>query len=185
MTDAAPRFPPQIRFIIGNEAAERFSFYGMRNILTVFLIDYLLRTARRSRRRARPRPRLFHLFMTGVYFFPLLGGYLADRCLGKYRTILWLSLLYCVGHALPRALRGQRDGFYTGLFLIALGLRRHQALRLVHGGRPVHRDQQAPREEGVRHLLLVHQPRALLRLAPHPKVLEHLGPGWPSASRGC
>ena len=42
VTDAAPRFPPQIRYIIGNEAAERFSFYGMRNILTVFLVDYLL-----------------------------------------------------------------------------------------------------------------------------------------------
>ncbi len=42
---SSARFPPQIPFIIGNEACERFSFYGMRNILTVFLIDYLLRNA--------------------------------------------------------------------------------------------------------------------------------------------
>lgn len=33
------RYPPQIKYIIGNEACERFSFYGMRNILTVFLIQ--------------------------------------------------------------------------------------------------------------------------------------------------
>ncbi len=39
---AAQKLPPQVPFIIGNEACERFSFYGMRNILTVFLIDYLL-----------------------------------------------------------------------------------------------------------------------------------------------
>ena len=36
------RFPPQIRYIIGNEGCERFSFYGMKNTLTFFLINYLL-----------------------------------------------------------------------------------------------------------------------------------------------
>ena len=36
--------PRQIPFIIGNEACERFSFYGMRNVLTIFLVDYLLRS---------------------------------------------------------------------------------------------------------------------------------------------
>ena len=34
--------PPQIPYIIGNEGCERFSFYGMRNILTVFLVSSLL-----------------------------------------------------------------------------------------------------------------------------------------------
>jgi dipeptide/tripeptide permease len=36
--------PKQIRYIIGNEGCERFSFYGMRNILTVFLVSSLLFT---------------------------------------------------------------------------------------------------------------------------------------------
>jgi POT family proton-dependent oligopeptide transporter len=57
----------------------------------------------------------------GVYFFPLLGGWIADRLLGKYRTILWLSLVYCAGHACLAAFEDNRTGFYTGLFLIALG----------------------------------------------------------------
>jgi POT family proton-dependent oligopeptide transporter len=121
VTDApAARFPPQIRYIIGNEAAERFSFYGMRNILTVFLVEYLF--ARRSGlQRADDAQAVFHLFVTGVYLFPLLGGMIADRWWGKYRTVLWLSLVYCAGHACLALLEESTTGFYTGLFLIALG----------------------------------------------------------------
>jgi len=101
--------PRQIPFIIGNEACERFSFYGMRNILTVFLIDWLLRSnvAGQAEREGAAKA-VFHLFVFGVYFTPLLGGFLADRFLGKYRTILYVSLLYL-------------RGFYLGLALIALG----------------------------------------------------------------
>lgn len=115
------RLPRQIPFIIGNEACERFSFYGMRNILTAFLVGYLLLgTADESARQAEAKD-IFHIFVMGVYFFPLLGGWLADRWLGKYRTILWLSLLYCVGHGLLAVFETSKTGFYTGLFLIALG----------------------------------------------------------------
>jgi len=113
------RFPPQIRYIIGNEAAERFSFYGMRNILTVFLVDYLL--ARHTGNRTDNAQAVFHTFVMGVYLFPLLGGVLADWWWGKYRTVLWLSLVYVAGHACLAFLDGSEGGFYTGLFLIALG----------------------------------------------------------------
>jgi POT family proton-dependent oligopeptide transporter len=116
------RLPPQIPFIIGNEACERFSFYGMRNILTVFLIDYLLvNVAPDAEARQAMAKANFHLFVSGVYFFPLLGGYLADRFFGKYRTILWLSLLYVCGHACLAIFDKSPPGFYTGLCLIALG----------------------------------------------------------------
>jgi POT family proton-dependent oligopeptide transporter len=40
--DPKAPIPKQIRYIIGNEGCERFSFYGMRNILTVFLVSSLL-----------------------------------------------------------------------------------------------------------------------------------------------
>ncbi len=114
--------PPQIPFIIGNEACERFSFYGMRNILTVFLIDWLLRTQvpNQAEREAGAKA-VFHLFVFGVYFTPLLGGFLADRFLGKYRTVLYVSLLYCAGHACLAAFSDDALGFYAGLALIALG----------------------------------------------------------------
>ena len=114
--------PRQIPFIIGNEACERFSFYGMRNILTVFLIDWLLRNDVPSQgAREASAKAVFHLFVFGVYFTPLLGGFLADRFLGKYRTILYISLLYCAGHACLALFNDDPKGFYLGLALIALG----------------------------------------------------------------
>ncbi|HEY8208420.1 MAG TPA: oligopeptide:H+ symporter [Myxococcaceae bacterium] len=117
----APRMPRQIPFIIGNEACERFSFYGMRNILTPFLVGWLLLNVPEGTERDGAAKEVFHAFVMGVYFFPLLGGWLADRFLGKYRTIFWLSLVYCAGHACLAFSETYKPGFYTGLFLIALG----------------------------------------------------------------
>ncbi|MBE2252526.1 MAG: MFS transporter [Myxococcus sp.] len=114
------KLPPQIPFIIGNEAAERFSFYGMRNVLTNFLVGYLLIGLAEQERQAAAKE-VFHVFVMGVYFFPLLGGWLSDRYLGKYRTILWLSLVYCLGQGLLAFSVESKPGFYAGLFLIALG----------------------------------------------------------------
>jgi POT family proton-dependent oligopeptide transporter len=118
---AAPqRLPRQVPYIISNEACERFSFYGMRNILTPFLVSTLLLYAPEAERAGIAKD-VFHSFVIGVYFFPLLGGWLADRFFGKYRTIMWFSLLYCVGHGFLAMFDDNRTGFYTGLFLIALG----------------------------------------------------------------
>ncbi len=125
-TPAAPartgRFPRQIPYIIGNEGCERFSFYGMRNILVQFLItSTLLQHILDAGERELAAKDLMHSFMIGVYFFPLLGGYLADRFFGKYNTILWFSLVYCAGHACLALFEDNRTGFFTGLGLIALG----------------------------------------------------------------
>lgn len=119
-TDTAARMPPQIPFIIGNEGCERFSFYGMRNVLTTFLISYLLLDVAEADRAAAAKD-VMHTFIIGVYFFPLLGGWIADRFIGKYNTIFYLSLIYCAGHACLAVFEGYRPGFYVGLGLIALG----------------------------------------------------------------
>lgn len=115
-----PKMPRQIPFIIANEGCERFSFYGMRNILTMFLMTSLLLSIPEELRKGEAKD-IFHTFVIGVYFFPLLGGWLADRVFGKYNTILWLSLVYCAGHACLAIFEHNKNGFYTGLFLIALG----------------------------------------------------------------
>ncbi len=117
---AVAPIPRQISFIIGNEGCERFSFYGMRNILTVFLVSSLLAHLPEADR-AGAAKEVFHTFVIGVYFFPLLGGWLADRFLGKYHTIFWLSLVYCAGQFCLALFVDRRAGFYTGLALIALG----------------------------------------------------------------
>ena len=116
------RMPGQIKYIIGNEACERFSFYGMRNILVPFLISsVLLQYLPEGSDREAMAKEVFHSFVIGVYFFPLLGGWLSDRFFGKYNTVLWFSLIYCAGHACLALFEGNRTGFFTGLFLIALG----------------------------------------------------------------
>jgi len=92
--------PSGIPFIIGNEAAERFSFYGMRTILVVFMTQYLWlmgnhATTPMGNAEAREH---FHDFVKYAYLTPFLGALLSDVFLGKYRTILFLSLFYCLGH---------------------------------------------------------------------------------------
>jgi len=112
--------PRQIPYIVANEGCERFSFYGMRNILTPFLISTMLLFLPLADRAGEAK-HIFHTFVIGVYFFPLLGGWLADRYFGKYRTIFWLSLVYVAGHACLAIFEDNLKGFYFGLFLIALG----------------------------------------------------------------
>ncbi|MFL6541102.1 MAG: oligopeptide:H+ symporter [Chthoniobacterales bacterium] len=120
LPDPKAPIPRQIRYIIGNEGCERFSFYGMRNILTMFLVSSLLVYLPEADREHAAKD-VFHTFVIGVYFFPLLGGWLADRFAGKYHTIFWLSLVYCVGQACLAMFVFNRTGFYVGLGLIALG----------------------------------------------------------------
>ncbi|MES2858648.1 MAG: oligopeptide:H+ symporter [Pseudomonadota bacterium] len=122
VADPNGRLPRQIPYIIGNEACERFSFYGMRNILVPFLISsILLGYLPQGPDREGAAKDIFHTFVIGVYFFPLLGGWLSDRYFGKYNTVLWFSLIYCAGHACLAMFEDSAKGFYTGLFLIALG----------------------------------------------------------------
>jgi len=118
---ASEKLPRGIPFIIGNEAAERFSFYGMRTILIVFMTEHLLNRSGELDTMAPEEAKVtVHLFVSGVYFTPILGALLSDIFLGKYRTILWLSIVYCLGH-LALALDETRLGLMVGLSLIVIG----------------------------------------------------------------
>ena len=88
--------PPGIPFIIGNEWAERFSFYGMRSILLAYLTLYLSQPGGELDVFGNKEAEAWvHLFVGSAYLFPILGGLLADAFWGKYKTILILSLGYC------------------------------------------------------------------------------------------
>lgn len=112
--DQNAKMPGSVPYIVGNEAAERFSFYGMRSILTLYMTNVLAMSAAGA-------TEVFHTFMMAVYFTPLAGAWLADRWLGRYNTILYISLFYCLGHAVLAITEGSRMGLYVGLGLIALG----------------------------------------------------------------
>ena len=115
------KMPPGIPYIIGNEAAERFSFYGMRAILVVFMTQYLRDSSGMlSPMNEAEATGWYHLFLSSNYFFPIFGAILADAFIGKYRTIFWLSIVYCFGH-LALSLDDTRVGLGIGLTLIALG----------------------------------------------------------------
>src|SRR5690242_17458502 len=91
--------PPGIPYIVGNEAAERFSFYGMKTILFVFMTQYLLTADGKPNFLTETQGREWvSWFVASAYFFPLIGALVADALLGKYLTILLLSIVYCLGH---------------------------------------------------------------------------------------
>ena len=113
--------PPGIPYIIANEAAERFSYYGMRAILVIFMTQYLTDMSGKSDTMPEQEAQAhFHLFVSAVYFTPILGAFLSDGLLGKYRTIMALSLVYCLGH-FALAIDHTRLGLWFGQSLIALG----------------------------------------------------------------
>ncbi|MEX1028037.1 MAG: POT family MFS transporter [Candidatus Paceibacterota bacterium] len=113
--------PPGIPYIVGNEAAERFSFYGMKAILTVFMVDYLRSGTGELATMSDEQAKFWvHTFVVAAYFFPLIGAIVSDWIFGKYRTILCLSVIYCLGH-LALALDETRVGLAIGLGLIAVG----------------------------------------------------------------
>ena len=118
--------PTGIPYIISNEAAERFSFYGMKGILAIFLTQYLflLDGSAGKPMDASRSTEFVHLFNGAFYLTPFIGAILADVFFGKYRVIMVLSLVYCAGHA-ALALMGRFGNseywMISGLVLIALG----------------------------------------------------------------
>ncbi len=123
------RMPPGVPFIIGNEAAERFSYYGMKSILTVFMAHYVLnKMGALDPMQPNEAYKYTHYFVSGVYFLPVLGAIIADGWFGKYWTILSLSIVYCFGHLTLAFMDtswgiaiGERTMLAAGLILICLG----------------------------------------------------------------
>ncbi len=113
------KFPPQVAFIVGNEACERFSYYGMKSILMLYISGVLLKTKDEA-------TEIIHLFGFANYFMPLLGAWVSDRFWGRYHTILWISLFYCAGHGVLAmsdlfGVQGKIACLYVGLALVAFG----------------------------------------------------------------
>uniref|UniRef100_A0A2K6KRK1 Solute carrier family 15 member 1 n=1 Tax=Rhinopithecus bieti TaxID=61621 RepID=A0A2K6KRK1_RHIBE len=85
-------YPLSIFFIVANEFCERFSYYGMRGILILYFTNFFswddnLSTA------------IYHTFVALCYLMPILGALIADSWLGKFKTIVSLSIVYTIGQA--------------------------------------------------------------------------------------
>jgi len=109
------RQPPGLYLLFGVEMWERFSFYGMRAFLTLFLIS----SAGGFGWSKEQASHLYGWYQGLVYLTPLLGGYLADRFIGTHRSIIIGGIIIASGHfclAVPA-----KPTFFLGLALIILG----------------------------------------------------------------
>ena len=115
------KMPPGIPYIVGNEAAERFSYYGMGSILVIFMTQYLMNAQGQPDHMTDVQAETwYHTFVFAVYFLPVLGAFLADAVFGKFLIILLLSVVYCFGH-FSLAMNDTRWGLEIGMLLIAFG----------------------------------------------------------------
>jgi len=114
--------PKAVPFIIGNEAAERFSFYGIRSIMSTFLVAQFFNPSHNPMLQGIAEAKsneMVHLFVTLAYFMPLVGGIMADWFFGKYKVILYVSIVYAIGN-LVLALSTHNITFFSiGLIVIA------------------------------------------------------------------
>jgi POT family proton-dependent oligopeptide transporter len=122
---SANRWPRQIKYIVGNEACERFSYYGMRSILAGYITGEVVKGG--LGQSPDTATSIIHLFVFVNYFMPLLGAWLSDKIVGRYHTILWVSLFYCAGHGVlacsdfSHSVSGKMILLCVGLSLIAFG----------------------------------------------------------------
>ena len=121
--------PRGLTFLFATEMWERFSYYGMRALLVLYMVKYLLEPQRAGAviglvpfRHAleavfgplAPQPFASQIygFYTGlVYLTPIFGGLLADRVLGQRRTVVLGAALMAIGHFMMA---------FEHLFLLAL-----------------------------------------------------------------
>ncbi len=112
VVDQPKGHPVAFWFFFWGEFAERCSYYGMRAILVLYMINVL--------GIEKSNATMFnYLFLSACYFLPLLGGWIADNFLGKYWTIVGFSVPYVLGQILV----GQENPiiFAFSLALLAMG----------------------------------------------------------------
>jgi len=117
-------YPKSIGYIIANEGAERFSFYGMRSILATFLVFHFFNPTMNPLLQITAEAKAnetTHFFVSLAYALPFVGGLVADWFFGKYKVIIYVSVVYCIGHLCLALFDHDLEKFKYGLILIAIG----------------------------------------------------------------
>jgi POT family proton-dependent oligopeptide transporter len=107
------RHPRGFWFIFCGELAERASFYGMKTLLLLYMIQKLGYSDANS-------ATVVSFFTAAAYILPIVGGYVADRWLGKFRTIIYFAIPYILGHIILGTFNTE-VGLYVALALLAGG----------------------------------------------------------------
>ena len=98
---------------------ERFTYYGMRGILILFLVDAVATGGLGLD--DRKATAIYGLYTTATYLMALPGGWLADRLLGAQRAVIWGAALILVGNTLL-AIPSGPTLFYIGCLVVVLGV---------------------------------------------------------------
>jgi proton-dependent oligopeptide transporter, POT family len=93
MSNTSTRHPKGLWVLFGTEMWERFNFYGMRTLLTLFIVNALLISQEKS-------SIIYGGFLGLCYLTPMLGGFVADRFLGNRYCIMLGGLLMAIGQGL-------------------------------------------------------------------------------------
>lgn len=109
--------PRGLATLFFTEMWERFSFYGMRALLILYMTATVSEGGLAYN--AAKAGAIYALYTSSVYLLGLPGGWLADRLLGQRRAILWGGVIIAAGHFSMAA--PFQSTFYLGLVLIVLG----------------------------------------------------------------
>lgn len=112
--------PVGLFILFFTEMWERFSYYGMRGILTLYIAASATAADPGLGWNNKDAIWLYGWYTMLVYVASIPGGWIADKMLGQKKTVLYGGILLCAGHgilAIP-----QDWAFFTGLILIILGV---------------------------------------------------------------
>ena len=113
---ATGRHPAGLSTLFFTEMWERFSYYGMRALLVLFMVDAVRGGMGLSDKVATA---IYGLYTSAVYLMALPGGWLGDRVLGAQRTVWYGGILIALGHFTLAVSR--TEAFYLGLVLVVIG----------------------------------------------------------------
>ncbi len=116
--DAKFRHPKGLYVLFTAEMWERFSYYGMRAILILFMTTDMAQEGLGLT--TETAGAVYGLYTACVYLMTLPGGWLADNILGQRKAIFYGGVLIMIGH-LILAIPGSPAIFFTGLGFVALG----------------------------------------------------------------
>jgi proton-dependent oligopeptide transporter, POT family len=114
---ASTKHPPGLRTLFFTEMWERFSYYGMRAILSLFMLAPVA-AGGLGLPKSEQGP-IYAIYTSAVYLLAIPGGWLADNILGQRKAVFWGGFVIMIGHILL-ALHGIST-FYAGLACVAIG----------------------------------------------------------------
>lgn len=106
------KYPHQLYLLFFTEMWERFTFYGNRALLILFMVNYLKFDDVKGNI-------IYGVYQSLIYAMPVLGGFVADKILGQRKSILWGGILLAIGSfvmAIP-----VKESFFIGMGIMIVG----------------------------------------------------------------